>query len=63
MGSAAAFVRHAAELDAWTGFANAPTTDNVSWWQDLWRTDPGFITLGLKHILIGLCWFVERVAT
>lgn len=39
--------------DAWTGFANSPTTENASWWQDLWRTDPGFITLGLKHILEG----------
>lgn len=39
--------------DAWTGFANTPATVNPSWWQDLWRTDPGFITLGLTHILEG----------
>lgn len=39
--------------DSWTGFASSSTTANVSWWQDLWRTDPGFISLGLKHILEG----------
>jgi hypothetical protein len=39
--------------DSWTGFANSTEADHSSWWQDLWRTDPGFITLGLKHILEG----------
>lgn len=40
--------------DSWTGFANAPADDDTSsWWNDLLRTDPGFITLGLKHILQG----------
>ncbi|MFC4307874.1 HupE/UreJ family protein [Steroidobacter flavus] len=39
--------------DSWTGFANTTESNDTSWWQDLWRTDPGFITLGLKHILEG----------
>lgn len=39
--------------DSWTGFANTTEAANRSWWQDLWRTDPGFIALGLKHILTG----------
>lgn len=39
--------------DSWTGFANTTEAENSSWWRDLWRTDPGFITLGLKHILEG----------
>lgn len=39
--------------DSWTGFANTTEAENSSWWRDLWRTDPGFITLGLKHILAG----------
>jgi hypothetical protein len=39
--------------DSWTGFANSTEADPSSWWQDLRRTDPGFITLGLKHILEG----------
>lgn len=39
--------------DSWTGFANDTEAETSSWWQDLWRTDPGFITLGLKHILEG----------
>lgn len=39
--------------DSWTGFANTTEAENASWWRDLWRTDPGFITLGLKHILAG----------
>lgn len=39
--------------DSWTGFSNPTEPDNSSWWRDLWRTDPGFITLGLKHILEG----------
>ena len=39
--------------DSWTGFANAPAENDASWWDDLRRTDPGFILLGLKHILQG----------
>lgn len=40
--------------DSWTGFANTPPGDHTSWWDDLLRTDPGFIVLGLKHILEGV---------
>jgi len=39
--------------DSWTGFLNTTESENSSWWRELWRTDPGFITLGLKHILEG----------
>jgi hypothetical protein len=40
--------------ESWIGFAAGATLPAVPWWQSIARADPGFIGLGMKHILEGI---------